>query len=90
MPREIKYVVFNETFPVLFTPGQKHSDFKDVSGKITSAGMAEISFDKNENGEVELRVVCRGGSTSLKLTRDPNLDHELIKMMLVQTMEIPS
>lgn len=53
----MKYVIIDEVFPIIFSDGMNHNDFK-YHGKITSAG--RICFTDN-------KVFCFGESTSLKL-----------------------
>jgi hypothetical protein len=67
---EIKYVIINHTFPIVFIL-QQHSDMK-VHGNITSA-----AFYKIVNGKVE----TYGRSTSLSIGPEPD-DAYLLELFL--------
>jgi hypothetical protein len=68
---EMKYIMIDEVFPVIFSDGMKHSDFKKM-GNITSAGMVRILNDE---------INCFGKSVSLKL-EPTKIDALIIKNML--------
>lgn len=72
---QIKYVMINEAFPVLFVT-QMHSDMKDLGGTITSAGFVRLAVRDGQ-----LYVETYGASTSLGL-RPGEHDAEIIAMML--------
>lgn len=56
----MKYIIIDESFPVVFSDATKHSDLLPL-GNITSAGFC--SFSVNEKGDV--RASTWGESVSL-------------------------
>jgi hypothetical protein len=74
MSREIKYVISNNSCPILFPSALNHSDFQHFHP--TSAGMCCI----NKDGD-KFKVDCFGESVSLKLKPAGN-DHIHIEIML--------
>lgn len=57
IPREFKYVIIDDFYPIVFSLANKHSDFGNM-GKVTSAGFGQISENK---------VSVWGESHSLKI-----------------------
>jgi hypothetical protein len=72
--KEMKYVVVNDTQPILFSTSQKHSEFKHFN--ITSAGFCAIRYTNSQ-----YEVSCYGESISLNL-KPKDYDHKAIELML--------
>lgn len=70
----IKYVIIDNSYPVLFTGAMAHSDFKNHGFNITSAGFVDIGDPKNP--------CTYGKSMSLGLEPDKPQDDILIEIML--------
>lgn len=66
-----KYVIINESYPIVFSPAQNHSDFK-IMGNITSAGFCSLGEDG--------RIIPYGKSMSLGISSDPT-DEILLSML---------
>jgi len=71
----IKYVIIDQTFPVLFASGLPHTNFK--CWNVTSAGF--IKFYLNDKKEIDL--VAHGHSEGLGSQSAPE-DSEKIKLIL--------
>jgi len=81
MMKKFKYVIINNTFPILFGEAHKHSEFANCSvgaslGRATSAGFCSISV---EDGKMSVSTF--GESVSLFL-RSNKEDAEIISRML--------
>jgi len=74
---EVKYVVLDELYPIVFCGALQHKDMADKR-RITSAGFCKISIDK-ATGEIE--TFCYGKSVSLNITPKEN-DNVLIKLLI--------
>jgi hypothetical protein len=76
----MKYVVLNESTPILFPDHIKHSFFKDKClGEITSGAFLYIDYDtKNDNFIVRIY----GEAQSLNLKPNYELDEKLINHLL--------
>ena len=72
--KKIKYIIYEDCFPVLFSEANKHSDFR-TGQEITSAGFCSVFF---ENEKICVKVY--GESISLKLKSKPE-DAELIERL---------
>ncbi len=72
----MKYVIINESVPMLFPDYKDHAEFRHF-GNITSAGF--VRFYKNGNGEI--RSNTYGKSLSLRIGQD-TMDSVLIDMLI--------
>lgn len=71
---KLKYIIFDEAYPVLFGECQKHSDFKRV-GIPTSAGFCQIAEEAASAKSVSVRrmkAYVHGKSESLQLASLPS------------------
>jgi len=75
--QNFKYIIIDNTYPILFTEAIAHSDFKDKN--ITSAGFCNINANAEKD---EFEVACFGESISLGITAKPKEDAEAIKRIL--------
>jgi len=81
----VKYIIIDECFPVLFSYGITHSDVNIFprfgNGKITSAGFCSInSCNDFEDGKRTVNVTVWGESVSLGIKSKPQ-DAEIIRKM---------
>ena len=75
--KRLKYVIINETFPILFGECHKHQDFvANRLGTPTSAGFCTIS----QVGDHGMSVSCFGKSVGLNLESKPD-DERLIERL---------
>jgi hypothetical protein len=72
---KLKYVMVDDSCPILFGEYFKHSDFSNIGNKITSAGFCNV---REVDGEMDVSVW--GESVSLKIKSIPD-DACFIKMM---------
>ena len=76
MSKELKYIISDEMFPIIFSPAIQHSDFRNF--KPTSAGMCRIRKEEDGGGFI---VDCYGESISLKL-KPGDHDEAVIRLLL--------
>lgn len=74
MSKEMKYVIVDDSCPILFSLGQRHGDFGRM--RPSSAGKCRIYFENDK-----FKVDCYGESIDLKLKPDEH-DSRMIELML--------
>jgi hypothetical protein len=79
MSKQLKYVIIDSKYPILFGDCTSHSDFKHM--KVTSAGFCSIQPRIHDSG---LLVDCYGKSDSLGISSDPEQDQKAIMYILNQ------
>jgi hypothetical protein len=75
MCKILKYIISNETFPILFNTQILHSD---ISVVVSSAGFVIVNYDKEKN---KFFVKCYGESSTLNIGSKKN-DNLLIENFL--------
>lgn len=63
MSKVLKYVIYDDIQPVLFSEMNQHSDFRGP--KITSAGFCRITYDEDQH---RFTVLTYGKSISLEVS----------------------
>lgn len=77
MNRQLKYVIIDKIYPVIFFGGILHSAMLKLGGDITSAAFLKFYID--EHGKISVAVF--GHSESLGISSKP-ADAEIIKAIL--------
>lgn len=77
--KNIKYVIIDETYPIIFSEAHQHSSFRDISGNVTSAGFCSFQEVDTPVGSrfCQSRIIqarCYGESVSLNIKSDPEKD----------------
>lgn len=76
----LKYIIFDNAFPVVFGEYFKHSDMQISNGlKPTSAGFCIVKSE-NDDAKKHNKVICFGESTSLNLKSSP-LDSKMVERL---------
>jgi hypothetical protein len=73
--REIKYVMIQDSSPILLSGAMQHSDFKHLNP--TSAGMVRLNYDEENNRYI---AFCYGESISLSM-KPAKTDDRMIELM---------
>ncbi len=84
---KIKYIIFDEILPVLFSEGHQHKAYRQI-GIPTSAGFC--AFEQIEDRDPFsltykkklYKVTCWGESISLGIKSNPEWDESIIKRLL--------
>lgn len=76
---DVKYIIVDEAYPIIFSPAMKHSDFLEMypREKITSAAFCSLRVNRTEI----LRIRTYGRSVSLDRGQNPN-DRMLLELLL--------
>ena len=77
--KKVKYVIFDECFPVIFNVALNHNDILCKGRKPTSAGFFDIQYNSKED---KYYPKCYGESTSLGIKSDPNNDERMINLTI--------
>ena len=74
----MKYIIFDDIFPVIFNEAIAHKDIKVYGMQPTSAGFVTILPYCDDNDRVHMTVSCKGESISLKLKSNEEKDADII------------
>jgi len=78
---EKKYIITSGNLPIIFSEGQKHSDFKMFDP--ISAGFVKFNVFITDDLEPKISAECYGESESLGLKSRPNEDETLINKLIL-------
>jgi hypothetical protein len=79
---KIKYVIYDECYPVLISEATQHADVRGVGIKVTSAGFCSFYRGEPMSEDAGWHVSCWGESVSLGIKSNPAHDQFILERLL--------